>query len=257
MSRFNNLRLAYRLGLAFGAMILALVVIGAVSVSKINALDAGATALSDHDMVTQQHVLNIQSDVQRASYLVTSHLYVHDGELATQDEVAKEIAALTTSGDAELKDLKTSADDASAKPLIATLQTARATFDADVNTAIRRSRDETVRNVEERDASRGYYAAKVVPAADAVTKAGNALIADTAKQVAAAKATTRATAASGRKTIVVAAIIAALVAVGLAFLVVVSVVRPAEGRRRAPPDAPRRLHRRPRRTPSRRWPTAT
>ena len=60
MSRFNNLRLAYRLGLAFGAMILALVVIGAVSVSKINALDAGATALSDHDMVTQQHVLNIQ-----------------------------------------------------------------------------------------------------------------------------------------------------------------------------------------------------
>ena len=35
MSRFNNLRLAYRLGLAFGAMVLALVVIGALSVSKI------------------------------------------------------------------------------------------------------------------------------------------------------------------------------------------------------------------------------
>src|SRR3954469_11554090 len=122
MSRFNNLRLAYRLGIAFGAMILALVVIGAVSVSKINALDAGTTALTDHDMVSQQHVLNIQADVQRASYLVTSHLYVHDGELAKQDQVvAKEITALATAGDAELTGLKRSADDASARPLIAKL----------------------------------------------------------------------------------------------------------------------------------------
>src|SRR4051795_6081425 len=119
MSRFNNLRLAYRLGLAFGAMVLALVVIGAVSVSKISALDAGATDLSDHDMVSQQHVLNIQGGVQRTSYLVTSHLYVHDGELAVQDGVGKEITALTKSGDAELAGLKTSADGADAKPLIA------------------------------------------------------------------------------------------------------------------------------------------
>src|SRR4051794_31900199 len=87
MSRFNNLRLAYRLGIAFGAMILALVVIGAISVSKIGALDAGTKALTDHDMVTQQHVLTIQSGVQRTSYLVTSHLYVHDGELAVEDGV--------------------------------------------------------------------------------------------------------------------------------------------------------------------------
>src|SRR4051794_5198345 len=102
MSRFNNLRLAYRLGLAFGAMILALVVIGAISVSKIGALDAGTKALTDHDMVTQQHVLTIQAGVQRTSYLVTSHLYVHDGELAVEDGVAKEITALTKSGDADL-----------------------------------------------------------------------------------------------------------------------------------------------------------
>ena len=35
MTRFNNLRLAHRLGIAFGAMILALVVIGAMSVAKL------------------------------------------------------------------------------------------------------------------------------------------------------------------------------------------------------------------------------
>src|SRR4051812_9836133 len=163
MSRFNNLRLAYRLGIAFGATILALVVIGAVAVSKISALDAGTKALTDHDMVTQQHVLNLQADVQRTSYLVTSHLYVHDGELAVQDGVAREIAALTKSGDAELEGLTVSADDAAAKPLIARLEAARASYIADVATAVRRSRVETVRKVEERDGSRNFYARRSSP----------------------------------------------------------------------------------------------
>ena len=226
MSRFNNLRLAYRLGLVFGAMILVLVVIGAVSVSKMNALDAGTTALSDHDMVSQRHVLNIQAGVQRTSYLTVSHLYVHDGDLPAQDGVAKEIAALTKTGDSELKGLKASADDAAATPLIDRLEAARAKFVADYSTAVRRSRDETVRKVEDRAGSRDFYGSQVVPAADAVTKAGDALIAEVGREVATATAATQATAASGRKTIIVVALIAALAAIGLAFLVVRSVVRP-------------------------------
>ncbi|MEA2382618.1 MAG: hypothetical protein QOH72_2589 [Solirubrobacteraceae bacterium] len=226
MPRFNNLRLAYRLGLAFGAMVLALVVIGAISVSRMNALDAGTIALSDHDMVSQQHVLNIQSSVQRTSYLTVSHLYVHDGELAKQDAVAEEIAALTKTGDAELHGVKASADDPAAKPLIARLEAARATFVADYGTAVRRSRDETVRNVADRAGSRDFYGAQVVPAADAVTKAGDELIAEVAREVAVSKAATQATASSGRTTIIVVALIAALAAVGLAFVVVRSVVRP-------------------------------
>jgi methyl-accepting chemotaxis protein len=226
MTRFNNLRLAYRLGIAFGAMILALAVIAVVAVSKIDALDADATALSDRDMVSQQHVLNIQADVQRASYLVTSHLYVHDGELATQDNVATEIVALQKTSDKELAGLNVSSDDAASKPLIAKLAAARAKFDAAVATAVRRSRVETVKNVEERDASRGFYASTVVPDADAATAAGNTLVDATTKTVAAAKQRAQATAATGRRTIIVAALIASLVAIGLAFLVVTSVVRP-------------------------------
>jgi methyl-accepting chemotaxis protein len=226
MSRFNDLRLAYRLGLAFGAMVLALAVIGAISVSKINALNAGTRQLSDHDVVMQQHVLTLQADVQRTTYLATSHLYVHDGELAVEDGVAKEIAALTKRGDAEIKGVKASGDETAAQPLIARLVAARATFDADVATAVRRSRLETVRNVEERNGSRDFYVAKLVPAADAVTKATGALARATAGDVTLARRRAEATAASGRRTIVVAALLAALVAIGLAFLVVTSVVRP-------------------------------
>jgi methyl-accepting chemotaxis protein len=226
MSRFNNLRLAYRLGLAFGAMILALVVIGAVSVSKMNALDAGVTDLSDHDVVVQQHVLNMQADVQRMTYLATSHLYVHDGDLAKQDSVAKEIAGLMKDGNAEAKTVKTANNAAAAAPLIDAFVASREKFEAQVGTALRRSRIETVQNVEERDGSRDFYLSSVVPAADAVNKAGDALVAESSKQVAESKAAAQATASSGRKAIVIAAIIAALVAVGLAFLVVTSVVRP-------------------------------
>jgi methyl-accepting chemotaxis protein len=226
MSRFNNLRLAYRLGIAFGAMVLALVVIGAVAVSKMNALDAGVTDLSNHDVVVQQHVLDMQANVQRTTYLATSHLYVHDGELTKQDAVAKEIAALMKEGDVDAKAVKEANDEADATALVDAFVTSREKFEATVSAALRRSRAETVQNAEDRDGSRGYYLATVVPAADAANKAGDALIAVSSKQVAASKAQAHAIAASGRKTIIVAVIIAALVAIGLAFLVVTSVVRP-------------------------------
>src|SRR5919112_3102808 len=81
MSRFNNLRLAYRLGIAFGALVLALVVIGAISVSKIGALDATTTELSDQDVVALEKVLTIEQRIQRTAYLATQHLYVYDGDL--------------------------------------------------------------------------------------------------------------------------------------------------------------------------------
>jgi methyl-accepting chemotaxis protein len=226
MSRFNNLRLAYRLGIAFGAMVLALIVIGAVSVSNMSALDAGVTDMSDHDVVVQQHVLTMQADVQRMTYLVTSHLYVHDGELARQDAVAKEIAGLMKDGDVRSRTVNAANDQAAAKPLIAAFVASRERFEALVSTALRRSRSETVENVEERDGSRDFYSAKVVPAATAVNTAADALVAVSNKQVAESKTAAQATAASGRKTIVMAAIIASLIAVGLAFLVVRSVVRP-------------------------------
>jgi methyl-accepting chemotaxis protein len=226
MSRFNNLRLAYRLGIAFGAMVLALGAIGAISVSKMGALNTRLTELSDNDVVALQHAQNVESGVQRTHYLTTSHLYVHDGELATEDAIAKEIAAVTKAGDADLKGLNAASDSAAAKPLIARLETTRARFVADVATAVRRSRGETVRNVEERDFSRDFYASQVVPAADAVTKAATAVTRQVNAEVQASKKTAQATARSGRNTIVIAALVAALVAVGLAFLVVVSVVRP-------------------------------
>ena len=226
MSLFKNLRLAYRLGVAFGAVIVALVVIGAISVSKLGALNAYVNELSDHDLVALQHVVNVQKGVQRGAYLTTSHLYVHDGELAAEDAVAKELAAVTKAGDAEMKGLKAVVDEPDTKPLIARFEAARKRFVAAYTTDIRRSRAETVRNVEERDGSRDLYLGQVVPAADAVTKAGDALARELNSAVDEETAATDAYVARARTTILVAAILATLIAFALAMLVVRSVVRP-------------------------------
>ena len=175
MSRFNNLRLAHRLGIAFGAMVLALVVIGAMAVSKIGALNDAARSLSDHDAVTQAHALEVKAAVQRASYLTTSHLYVHDGDLAAQDRVAAQLAAVRKAGDAGVEGLEASADDPALPPLVARLKAARARFVAGSTAAVRRSRLETLRKAGDRSGSRDLYTARVVPAADAATKATDAL----------------------------------------------------------------------------------
>src|SRR5919112_1405601 len=109
MSRFNNLRLAYRLGIAFGALVLALVVIGAISVSKINALEGQATNLSDHDTVTLEKVLTIeerdasrdyfQSTVVPAQVAATKAGDALSGAVVDQVAVTKKLAdAAATSG---------------------------------------------------------------------------------------------------------------------------------------------------------------
>jgi methyl-accepting chemotaxis protein len=226
MSRFYNLRLAYRLGIAFGAMVLALVVIGVMAVAKIGALNDAARSLSDHDVVTQAHTLEVKAAVQRASFLTTSHLYVHDGDLAAQDRVAAELAADRAAGDAGVKGLEASADNPALTPLIARVKAARSRLVADSGEAVRRSRQETVRRAGDRSGSRDFYTARVAPAADAATQATDALAREVDREVRASRAQNEATAASARRTIIVAVLAAVLAAAALALLVVRSVVRP-------------------------------
>src|SRR3954454_22926464 len=110
VSRFNNLRLAYRLGIAFGVVILALVVIGAISVTKLGALSNEAETMSTHDVVSMQRVLTIEHRLQTTAYLATTHLYVHAGCLPPWARTATRADALAAAAAADLKALDTSID---------------------------------------------------------------------------------------------------------------------------------------------------
>src|SRR4051794_23906703 len=140
-------------------MILALVVTGAISASKMSALDADSKMMADHDVVSIERVLTVQQRMQRAAYLATSHLYVHDGDLAAQDAIAKQITAITTADDADFKTLATSVDDPGSRALLGRYTAANHRFVATYRTAIQRSRAETVRKAADRAASRDYFTA--------------------------------------------------------------------------------------------------
>jgi methyl-accepting chemotaxis protein len=207
-------------------VILALAVIGGIAVSKMNALDGDASTMADHDVVSIERVLSVQGRVQQSADLTTSHLYVHDGQLGVEDGIARQIAGLNAANSRDFTTLGTSIDDPAASALLGRYKDAVARFTATSGTALRRSRAETVSGAADRDGSRNYFQTTVIQAETAATKAGDALRAEVARNVEQAKSRTNATAASGRTTIIVAAILATLAAFGLAFLVVVSVVRP-------------------------------
>ncbi|MEA2226402.1 MAG: methyl-accepting chemotaxis protein [Solirubrobacteraceae bacterium] len=226
MSRFNDLRLASRLGLAFGVVILAVLAIAAISIARIGTLNAAAGELSDRDMVSLERVLNVQRRVQRGSALIVTHLYVFDGDLRAQDGIAAQITTLAKENVADMTALDAELSDPSARPLLARFKAARARYAAAHNVVIPRSRAETVAGAVDRSGSRDAYLEQMVPADAAVTATGAALNREVNREVAAARRQTDATAAGARRTIVVAALLALLAAIALALVVVRSVVRP-------------------------------
>ena len=226
MSRFNDLRLAPRLGIAFGALVLALVVVAVAGVTKMNALGTSVADLGDHDIVALETALTVEQRLTATAQNTVTHLYVYDGDLRAQDRIERQITSARDADVADLKKLEAALNDPSAAPLLARFTAARERFVKAYRTALARSRQETIQNVEERDGSRDYYLAKVVPALAAARKAGVALREELDSQVAGTQKDTEATVASGRMTIIVAGLVAVLLAAGLGLLVVRSIVRP-------------------------------
>ena len=87
MSRFNNLRVAHRLGLAFGVLIAALITVAAIGLVALNGLHGKVEELADHDVVALQDVVSIGQRVESSAHLTVRHLYVLDGDLPAQDAV--------------------------------------------------------------------------------------------------------------------------------------------------------------------------
>ena len=90
MSRLRSLSIGLRLALAFGFVCLACALVALVGVSS------SRTLTTDIDnAVEMSHSVELLStltaDATRTSGDVARHLYVYDGDLAAQDELAKEI----------------------------------------------------------------------------------------------------------------------------------------------------------------------
>jgi methyl-accepting chemotaxis protein len=226
LSFFANLRLAVRLGVAFGALVLALAVTAVLSISGLGRLDADAKELSDRDIQAFGQLVVISEDFLATDGDVLRHLYVEDGHLKAQDKTAKRITHWSEEADEALAALEPKLESAEAKSTLAKFEGQYRKYVAAVSKTVEISRQETVDGVEERDGSRTAYAEQVRP-----VLAGLDVVHDQLEEIIDEQATAQAeegdaTAASVKQIVLIVVVVALLVAIALAVFVTRSVTRP-------------------------------
>jgi methyl-accepting chemotaxis protein len=226
LSFFANLRLAVRLGVAFGALVLALVVTAVISISGLGRLESNAEELSNRDVAAFAELVRISEDFLATDGDVLRHLYVQDGDLEAEDETAAKIADWSKEADEALAALEPKVETERGKQILADFEAQYEKFAATAAKAVKRSRQETVDKVEDRVGSRTTYTEEVLPVLEGLDvihdKLEGVVDGSAAEQAKEGKATH----ASVKRTILIVLAIAVLFAVALALFVTRSVTRP-------------------------------
>ena len=226
MSFFANQKLAVRLGVAFGALAAGMLVVVAIGFSHMGTLRSTSKALNDEQVGALEFAAAAATHSVDIGQETANHLYVHDGELEAQDEIARDIAGLTGDTREAAAQLGAIVKGTSAEPPYRAFADALDRYLALDAKAIAMSREETVNKVEERAGSRTLYTEDMADVRDELDDAGDALIQHVAKEAGAAASGAVASAASGRRAVIIGAVVPLLLALGLAFWVTRSVTRP-------------------------------
>ncbi len=227
MSFFTNLKLAVRLGIAFGALALALVITAAVSFNGLNGVDADAHTLSDRDVAALMELVTISEDFLATDGDVVRHLYLEDGDLKAQDKRAEKIVAWTKEANETLANLEPLIESERGQGDARRLRR-RATRGSRRrhDKAVELSRQETIDGVEERDGSRTLYTGTVLKELEGLDVIHDEIEGVIEAQAHAQAEDADATAGSAERMLLIAVAIALLVAGALAFLVTRSVTKP-------------------------------
>jgi methyl-accepting chemotaxis protein len=226
MSFFANQKLALRLGVAFGALAVGMLAVAAIGFSHMGSLRSTSETLNDEQVGALGFAAAAATHSVDIGQETANHLYVHDGELEVQDEIAVDIAGLTDDTRAAAAHLGAVVKGTSAEPAYRAFADALDRYLALNAQAIALSREETVKNVDDRVGSRTLYTEDMAEVRDELDDSGDALIEQVAKEAGAAASGAVASAGSGRREIIIAAIVPLLLALGIAFWVTRSVTRP-------------------------------
>jgi methyl-accepting chemotaxis protein len=226
MSFFANLKLAVRLGIAFGALAVALLLVTFVSVSGLNRLDADAHKLSERDVDALMQLVTLSEDFLATDGDVLRHLYVEDGHLKAQDKTAQKIAAWGEEADEAFAALKPKLESDEGQKTLADFVANYQAFIAAADKAVEQSRQETVDGVEERVGSRTTYTKEVIAALETLDVFHDRLEGNIAEQAAEQAKAGDETAAGAKRLLLIVVGIALLAAAALAFVVTRGVTRP-------------------------------
>jgi methyl-accepting chemotaxis protein len=232
MQRVRNLRLAVRLGIAFGALALGLLVVSVVAFKSTANLDTKVHGLAVDVPQYTATVDGIAARMPDEGHLVAQHLYVYDGDLAAQDKVAKQFeveAAQDEKAFAGMLTVLNNADDPATRSAADGVKKLRDGYIGLLNLsrkAIETSRKETVGNVEERTASRTLYTQQLLKLQSQIGAAVAASSKGTLAYAAGEGQKASSAISSTKRSILIAAILSALVALALAVFITRSVTRP-------------------------------
>jgi methyl-accepting chemotaxis protein len=228
MSHIRNLPLAVRLGGAFGALCLSLAIVALTGVFAMQGLRADSDELANRHLRVAELLADLQMRTKDDVSLVAQHLYVHDGDLPTQDKVAADLKANWTKNGADEAELGKLVAGSPIADEYAAYAKLAGTMTASEQEAIRRSRVETLQSVEERDGSRDLYSTTVLKLDTDLENAGTRLIAASHAFAATGVSNARSAAGAGTRLIAIITLVALLAAVALALWVTRSVVRPVK-----------------------------
>jgi methyl-accepting chemotaxis protein len=228
MKHIRNLPLAVRLGGAFGALCLSLAIVALTGVLAMHGLRADSDELANRHLRAAELLADLQMRAKDDVSLVAQHLYVHDGDLPTQDQVAADLKTNWARNKADGAELEKLFAGTPAEDEFVTYAKLSDTMTATEQEAIRRSRTETIQKAEERDGSRNLYSDTVLGLDDKLEKAGTSLIAASHTFAQSGVQNARSAASSGTRLIAIITVIALLTALALAVWVTRSVVRPVK-----------------------------
>jgi methyl-accepting chemotaxis protein len=226
MPAFKNLRLAVRLGLGFGTLAVALLVVGLLAASRIGGLDGDIKSLDHRELAAVDLAGQMSSRAQTVATDTTQHLYVFDGDLKNEDALATDVKRLNADNDRDAATLAGLTNGTEAADDVKRFADARQKFEGAVDTAIARSRKETLANKDNRDGSRNFYLANVRPAATALSAAAANLQDNVRKLAGSGVAQASANAGSAKKIIWIVALLALVAAAALAAFITRSITRP-------------------------------
>jgi methyl-accepting chemotaxis protein len=229
VSLVRRVGLGVRLGVAFGLLGLALLVVGVTSTTTLSKLDISGTGTAQGKDVKALEIVSVLTqDTSTSATDVVRHLYVYDGDLKTQDAIAKAYATRTAGSERAARQLAPLMHSAALRAAYARLNKVGAVFAARTSRALALSRKETLANAEDRDGSRGLYTEQIAPVVPQLLTALsrlNAAVRDDSHQQ---SAHASATAHSGKQLVLAILIVALLAAVALTFVITRSVTVPVK-----------------------------
>src|SRR4051812_12128827 len=167
MSRFANLPLAVRLAAAFGLQAFALLLVTVLALNAFGSFRDDVRGLSTRDVRAVSLAGEVGQHVQSIGRLATEHLYVYDGDLKSQDQIAARIKTMSADAQGDAKQLAALLH---SDPNIVSFSEQATIWGHALDQALAKSRAETVSGTDNRTGSRDLYTGRIAPGMDQLFK---------------------------------------------------------------------------------------